>query len=77
VCPVRGDHQVTAIDGDLDVLVRIEPGQLRADDIPLVIDVLLDAHRTGGERQAALQPTEDIWQQLRSVNGRRHDSSSH
>src|SRR5258708_16347763 len=64
------DRQGAVVDGDLDVLVRVQAGELGPDDEAVVLDVVLDPERLSRRerqqgRQGRLQPV----QQLREYGG--------
>src|SRR5258708_27088913 len=64
------DRQGAVVDGDLDVLVRVQAGELGPDDEAVVLDVVLDPERLSRRerqqgRQRRLQPV----QQLREYGG--------
>src|SRR5260370_39367097 len=67
------DRQGAVVDGDLDVLVRVQAGELGADDEAVVLHVVLDPERLSRRerqqgRQGRLQPV----QQLREYGGGPH-----
>src|SRR5258708_26585745 len=64
------DRQGAGVDGDLDVLVRVQAGELGPDDEGVVLDVVRDPERLSRRerqqgRQRRLQPV----QQLREYGG--------
>src|SRR5258707_12396580 len=64
------DRQGAVVDGDLDVLVRVQAGELGPDDEAVVLHVVLDPERLSRRerqqgRQGRLQPV----QQLREYGG--------
>src|SRR5258708_7147494 len=64
------DRQGPVVDGDLDVLVRVQAGELGPNDEAVVLDVVLDPERLSRRerqqgRQGRLQPV----QQLREYGG--------
>src|SRR5258708_12990484 len=67
------DRQGAVVDGDLDVLVRVQAGELGPDDVAVVLDVVLDPERLSRRerqqgRQRRLQPV----QQVREYGGSLH-----
>src|SRR5260370_8492262 len=67
------DRQGAVVDGDLDVLVRVQAGELGPDDEAVVLHVVLDPERLSRRerqqgRQGRLQPV----QHLREYGGCRY-----
>src|SRR5260370_31894415 len=64
------DRQGAVVDGDLDVLVRVQAGELGPDDEAVVLHVVLDPERLSRrERQQGRQGRLQPGQQLREYGG--------
>src|SRR5258708_29238014 len=59
------DRQGAVVGGDVDVLVRVQAGELGPDDVAVVLDVVLDPERLSRRerqqgRQRRLQPVQQV-----------------